>query len=325
MAWELLVGARPFPIVFAARVEAMRAGVKPPPSAADSDRGAALVKAMAYVAARSLRVDARADRRDARRARRAGDHREDQAGATARRATARLRSPASSCSACSGIAIGAWMFCARAAAARRAASTVEQPKPAPSPAVDHAIVPPAPAPVDAPPAPVPPATLVETVKAKPRGRDRRRRPHRSPRRRQRPAVSTRAERRVDDGGRQVGADRAHGVSARPHYCRSCMVASMDAFCQIPMDAAHSPARLRDVADWGKVIKVEDELGEFRDEQITETVITRRRASATPTGSMPTSSTSTSMPTSATGSRSASRTRTTTSTSCRVVRPGARTR
>jgi len=50
-----------------------------------------------------------------------------------------------------------------------------------------------------------------------------------------------------------------------------MVGSMHAFCQIPMDAS-KPARF-ETADWGKVIKVEDELGEFRDQQITETVIT----------------------------------------------------
>ena len=37
MAWELLIGARPFPIVFAVRVEAIRAGLKPPAGAAEAD------------------------------------------------------------------------------------------------------------------------------------------------------------------------------------------------------------------------------------------------------------------------------------------------
>ena len=42
MAWELLVGARPFPIIFAARIEAVQNGVKPP-AALPPAMGAALV------------------------------------------------------------------------------------------------------------------------------------------------------------------------------------------------------------------------------------------------------------------------------------------
>ena len=63
MAWELLTGTKPFPIIFALRVDAVRAGVTPPPTL-PKHLAAALAKAMAVVAARSVRDDARADRGD---------------------------------------------------------------------------------------------------------------------------------------------------------------------------------------------------------------------------------------------------------------------
>src|SRR4051812_21717888 len=47
MAWEMLVGARPFPIVFAARIEAVQNGLQPPASL-PKQQGTALVKAMSY-------------------------------------------------------------------------------------------------------------------------------------------------------------------------------------------------------------------------------------------------------------------------------------
>ena len=61
------------------------------------------------------------------------------------------------------------------------------------------------------------------------------------------------------------AQSARSVMASYHYYRNGMIGSMDMECQIPMDPAHVTGRTFDVADWGKVTKVEDEVGTFRDE------------------------------------------------------------
>jgi hypothetical protein len=68
--------------------------------------------------------------------------------------------------------------------------------------------------------------------------------------------------------------------ATSHYYRNGMIGSMDMECTIPMDPAHVTGRTFGVADWGKVISVQDEVGTFQDEPMTETVITvqgQRRA------------------------------------------------
>jgi hypothetical protein len=63
-------------------------------------------------------------------------------------------------------------------------------------------------------------------------------------------------------------------SMQRRYCRSCQVASVDAFCHIPYDFAKPNVAFKSqVVDWGTVTKVETEVGEFRDEKINVDIIT----------------------------------------------------
>jgi hypothetical protein len=57
-------------------------------------------------------------------------------------------------------------------------------------------------------------------------------------------------------------------SSPPGYRRSAAVASMDAFCHVPYDAAHpDPATYNPIADWGRVTKVEREVGSLAEERV----------------------------------------------------------
>ncbi len=272
MAWELLVGARPFPIVFAARSEAVQNGLKPP-EALPKHMGAALVKAMSYVAR-----DRYASMRELIEAMRTPIAPQTTAKIRKREGEPRSRGPAIAglvVLGMSGIAIGAWVF---SRGPERASAKLPDPSPAvataePSKAQLPAVAtpapaPPAPAPIDAAPAPVP-AKVVEAPKPKQPA------VATAPKPKQQPTPPPGNDALAPSGASTIAAVKsaqtARTVMSRSNYCRSCMVASMDAFCQIPIDAS-KPARF-ETADWGKVIKVEDELGEFRDQQITETVIT----------------------------------------------------
>ncbi|MBV8755976.1 MAG: protein kinase [Deltaproteobacteria bacterium] len=282
MAWELLVGARPFPIIFAARIEAVQNGLKPPESL-PKHIGAALVKAMSYVAR-----DRYPSMRELIEAMRAAPAVPVTTAKIRRRersdGEARSRAPAIAglvVLGMSGIAIGAWVFArgpehaaAKLPEPSPSVATVESPKPAPPlPAVttpSPAVTSPSPpvAPPDAAPAP---AKIVEAPK------------------KQQPAVAVAPKKQPAQPappppGQQdlapsnastvaaiKAAQSARAVSVSANYCRSCMVASMDSFCRIPIDPS-KPAKF-ETADWGKVVKVEQEVGEFRDQQILETVIT----------------------------------------------------
>ncbi|HSN24787.1 MAG TPA: protein kinase [Kofleriaceae bacterium] len=290
MAWELLVGARPFPIVFAARIEAVQNGLKPP-EALPRHLGTALVKAMSYVAR-----DRFASMRELIEAMRAAPV-EPATTAKIKRREGEPRSKAPAIAGLvvlgmSGIAIGTWVF---ARGPQHAAAKAPDPSPAVATVegsgatnaagsaangsaariATHelpAVTTPAPAPIDAAPAPAP-SKVVETPRAKPAVATA---PKPSAPKQQQPAPPPGNDALAPSGASTIAAVKATQtaravMSSRSNYCRSCMVASMDAFCQIPIDA--SKATRRDTADWGKVIKVEDELGEFRDQQITETVIT----------------------------------------------------
>jgi hypothetical protein len=64
--------------------------------------------------------------------------------------------------------------------------------------------------------------------------------------------------------------------SRGRYCRSCQIATADAFCRIPTDFEKPGFKSNfEVVDWGTVTKVEDETGTFNGEQFAETVITMR--------------------------------------------------
>jgi hypothetical protein len=60
----------------------------------------------------------------------------------------------------------------------------------------------------------------------------------------------------------------------PPYCRSCAIASADAFCEIPYDFANPDTkRRREVVDWGKVTKIGLEKGSLGERPVTLNIIT----------------------------------------------------
>jgi serine/threonine-protein kinase len=273
MAWELLVGARPFPIIFAARIEAVQNGLKPPESL-PKHIATTLVKALSYVS--RDRFTSMREVIDAMRA--------TPAAAVAKPERTISRGPAIAglvVLGATGIAVGAWVF---ARGPKKAQATISQPEPAPAPSPAPSpppqvppVVQPAPQPAvvqePAPqptvaPAPAPVAkSVAKTVVKTPKQPD----PTKPPPQQQESVAQQNAA--------AVAAVRssqsARQVMSSSHYYRNGMIGSMDMECTIPVDPAHVTGRLFGVADWGKVISVQDEIGTFQDEAITETVITVR--------------------------------------------------
>jgi hypothetical protein len=63
-------------------------------------------------------------------------------------------------------------------------------------------------------------------------------------------------------------------SLDPPYCRSCAIASFDAFCEIPYDFANPETKRRhQVVDWGKVTKIGVEQGKLGDRPVLLNIIT----------------------------------------------------
>jgi len=63
-------------------------------------------------------------------------------------------------------------------------------------------------------------------------------------------------------------------SLDPAYCRSCAIASIDAWCEIPSDFANPQStRKHMVVDWGKVTKIGVEQGALGDRPVTLNIIT----------------------------------------------------
>jgi hypothetical protein len=183
-----------------------------------------------------------------------------------------------------GGAVGAWMFTRGPTHAPAKISTAEpapspQPSPQPTPAPVPPVVqptpqpPPQPAPAPAPaptPAPVPQPTVAKVVPKQPKTT-----PKQPPQQQEDVAAQNAAAMAA-----VKAAPSARSVMATSHYYRNGMIGSMDMECTIPMDPAHVTGRTFGVADWGKVISVQDEVGTFQDEPIQETVITvqgQRRA------------------------------------------------
>ena len=180
MAWELLVGARPFPIVFAARIEAVQHGVTPPPRRCRSTLGTALARRC-----RTSPRDRFPSMRELIEAMRDAVAPQTTADCRARRRPRSKRGPAIAGLAVLGataIAIGAWVF-ARGPAARRRRSS-----PDPSPAVAH-------------------------HRATPQAADAVQRPHRRCRPRRRPAV---ARTRARAGRGREGRSRRKAATPKQH-------------------------------------------------------------------------------------------------------------
>jgi serine/threonine-protein kinase len=241
MAWELLVGARPFPIVFATRLEAVQHGVTAP-ATLPAHIGTALARAMAYVSRDrfpSMRelIEAMRDR------------------PSVPMQSRKRRGPAIAGIAVLGataVAIGAWTV---AHGHTQPAPTVAAPELAPS------------APSAAPPPVVETPAIAQVPAPAPVAKIPTSRP--SPQRKPPPNHDDLAP----SAPSTTTTLPTHPVMPSGHYCRSCMVGVMDMECRIPIDPTYVTGSTFAVADWGKVTKVQDEPGQFRDQSITRTVIT----------------------------------------------------
>ncbi len=285
MAWELLTGSRPFPIVFAVRVEAIRAGLQHP-ATLPKHLFDALAKAMS--ASPSERFPSMRELIDAFKATPAPEKAAPLVPVRGRTAALAGLGVLGA----SALAVVLWQRPADkkpVAAAPVAAAEVPAPgsaeppslAPAPSPSPAPASTTPtevqavAPAPeshkAHAPP---PPQVAIAAPKPKTVKKD----------------AATVVEGPVESKQPPPSAPQISQTEPQPpvfapptpappprgRYCRSCQVGSADAFCRIPTDFANTGyERNFGVLDWGKVTKVEREAGTFREETIHETVITLR--------------------------------------------------
>jgi serine/threonine-protein kinase len=273
MAYELLTGQKPFPIVFAVRVEAIRQGLAAPASLPGPIANA-LVRAMA--AAPTDRFPTMRDLMAAMRA---------QPG---RRALVPKRGRAA---AIAGIAVlvagagvvGAWQL-------------THEPEPAPKPVQVAAAKNIAPLPTATPPVATAPATTTPiaapdaAVAAAPPPQVRAAAPptttpavaapkktDKQPDKTQSMQATTTPAPAPPAAGSNAGlTPRQQQIldSMDPPYCRSCAIASIDAFCEIPYDFANPETKRRqEVVDWGKVTKVGVEQGKLGDRPVSLNIIT----------------------------------------------------
>ena len=257
MAWELLTGTKPFPIIIALRVDAVRAGVTPPPTMQKHLAGA-LAKAMS-VAPRD----------------RFGSMRElieaiEQPGAVRAAGKQPSRGPiyaSLALVAMTGAAITAWkwpkdektftppvmpqvVYVQKAvepappppapadAAAPRPAVAIQQPPAKKPPLVKHAPV--ATLPSDPPPAP--PAPPTEKIQSD------------------------------TSSNNALAAQKRHAHSGNER--RGAAIATMDAFCYLPYDVKNPDKDLpRPVVDWGKVTQITEETGSLMGDTFDSNILT----------------------------------------------------
>jgi eukaryotic-like serine/threonine-protein kinase len=288
MAYELLTGSKPFPIIFAVRVEAIRQGLTPPPSL-PPPLAHALVRAMAA---------SPADRFPSMRELIAGIRTTPAKATKHRKPTilpARGRKPAALALVVLGAGAGlaaAWKLTQDpdnrpepiASYNRVAAAT-----PLVEVAADAAVVPaPTPAPLTAPGSagsagPSDPPSIAaraatpapaSTKKAK---LDPKRAPVPEPQAMQATnpvTVPVPTPPATAQGGGLTPRQQQVLDSLDPPYCRSCAIASVDAFCEIPYDVANPDTkRRREVLDWGKVTSVGVEKGKLGDRPVALNIIT----------------------------------------------------
>ena len=246
MAWELIAGSRPFPIVFALRVDAVRAGVTPPPT---------MEKRLASVLTRALQVVPKD---------RFGSMREliDALRAPVKR-TVRKKTPAF-------VALGALVLGGGVAtlwATRPAPPHPMQTQTAMIPVFpDAAAVPkPSPSPNPAPP-PTPSLTPAPTPKPTPIKKP-------PPAIAKKPPAPTPTP--TPTGQQEIIAAPNPPATAAPVHPlrRQNAVATMIAFCRIPYDPAHLEPKMRgEMVDWGKVTKVGVERGEFNGDPVESPII-----------------------------------------------------
>jgi hypothetical protein len=256
MAWELLTGSRPFPIVFAVRVEAIRAGLKPPQD---------LPKSIYEPLMRAMKAtpgDRYPTMRELIEALRA-PHKKPETTTPAEKRTNVPAVAGVAVLAAGAAAIGVFMLqrdrhtpTAPVASIPRIEQPVTPPPPAPDAAVAIIEQPPAPAPAAAPP-----PKAVKTKQGKPPPP---------------PAEEekTTTARTIVPSSQPAGDDTRDSQGHK--YCRSCQVATADAFCFIPYDFEKPGATWKhSIVDWGTVSKVEEEVGTWQDDKFKQKIITVR--------------------------------------------------
>ena len=258
MAWELIAGSRPFPIVFALRVDAVRAGVTPPPTMDRRVADRADPRA-AGRAARSLRLDARADRGAARAAPIAASER---ARAPVFVALGALVLGGAAVTILADPAAGdAWSrpVClrirARARARIRSASDRESDSGSDSVAVAGA--------------------GADSDRDAGRGRADPEIAEADREARDRAETAGRARCRRRAGGRDARVSTAIAMPRVRPLRRENAIATMIAFCRIPTDPAHLEPGWHGsgIADWGKVTSVATERGQFDGDPIVSPIVT----------------------------------------------------
>jgi eukaryotic-like serine/threonine-protein kinase len=273
MAYEMLTGSKPFPIIFAVRVEAIRQGLTPPPSL-PGPIAHALVRAMSASPA-----DRFATMRELIAALRSQQTLVPKRG----------RAPAVAGLVVLGAGVvlaGAWQL-TRAAdpkpdkpvqvAAAKNLAPIPTATPPISIAPDAAGVPPDAGTSIAVAAPSAAAAAAKAAVNKPKAKDA-------------PAAGSASMQASVTPAPPPPAGSNTGITPRqqqildsldPPYCRSCAIASIDAFCEIPYDFANPETKRRhEVVDWGKVTKITTEKGSLGDRPLALNIITLQGQRAT---------------------------------------------
>ncbi|HET9992940.1 MAG TPA: protein kinase [Kofleriaceae bacterium] len=276
MAWELLTGTKPFPIIIALRVDAVRAGVTPPPTL-PKHLAVALSKAMAaaprdrFPTMREL-IEAMEAPPRARARTKAGTE-------------PRSRGPiyaSLGLLAMTGAAITAWQWPRHAHEQVPppiiVQKTIAPPPPQPPPVAppDAAALPDAAAIAVAPPAKQPPPhkqTAAVAVAKQP------------PSSTIPPVASTGSgsdttQKMTSEQGSQALAVQKRHTHSGPER-RDAAIATMDAFCYLPYDVTHPDKDLpRPVVDWGKVTSITEETGHLMGDDIDSNILTIQGARGT---------------------------------------------
>lgn len=279
MAWELLTGTRPFPIIAAIRLDAIRAGVTPPP-ALDKELAAALVRAMALNP--KDRWPSMRELIDALRAKPAGERPSRTpiiAGAAAVLAA--------------GATLVAWQAL-KSDQPRPSGAAVTAPAdatPAPDPTKRAEIAPSPPAAPAPAPAPAPTAIDDGTAEAPTTAR---RAPAPMPVANRTTDLAGKAAPRPGAGPKPPPAPTGGSPAAttttqpvqpvqpplrplnNPKYAVGNAYASMIAFCQIPADVTKSTRR-DGVVDWGRVTRKEKVIAKLGDRESYMTLFEVRGA------------------------------------------------
>ena len=272
MAWELLTGTKPFPIIIALRVDAVRAGVTPPPTL-PKHLAAALSKAMAAAPRDrfpTMRELIEAMEHPVRARTKAG-------------AEPRSRGPvyaSLALLAMTGAAITAWQW-PRHAHERVPPPIIVQkaltpPVPPPVAPPDAAALPDAAAIAITPPAKQPPhkqvaAAAIVVAKQTPKTTL-------PPTTNPPPVVGTGSgsdttQKMTSEQGSQALAVQKRHTHSGPER-RDAAIATMDAFCYLPYDVAHPDKDLpRPVVDWGKVTTITEETGHLMGDDIDSNILT----------------------------------------------------